>query len=100
MVILYDLQKEAEFCKAGDMMKNVTKGGWRSINPNFQEIRRNDMERKSTSEEMIHEKSTTNKERFKAVSTEGSAPVLETIYLPKWWVGDAKKLLITVEVIE
>ena len=58
---------------------------------------------KSTSETMSHEKSTTNKERFKTMILGTGAdtpPVLEMIYLPKWWIGNAKKIQVTVEVIE
>ena len=44
-------------------------------------------------------KRTENKVQFIHQRTE-NAPTLETIYLPKWWVGDAKKIKVTVEVIE
>jgi hypothetical protein len=47
---------------------------------------------------MIREKETKNCVRFVEQPEQGKAPVLGTIYVPKWVVGDKTVVLVTVEV--
>ncbi len=42
------------------------------------------------------EKETKNKIRFTEIVDEGTPPVVETIYLPKWYVQKAKKIKVTI----
>lgn len=43
------------------------------------------------------EKETKNKIRFKEVSNGETPPLVETLYIPKWYVGDVSKIKVTVE---
>lgn len=42
-------------------------------------------------------KETPNKAVFSEVVQPGKPPVLEGVYLPKWFVGDATEIIITIE---
>ena len=44
-----------------------------------------------------YEKETKNSVRYKEVPEEGSAPVMGTLYVQKWFVGGTKNLEITIE---
>jgi hypothetical protein len=43
---------------------------------------------KSVTVKMMREKETKNSVRFQEVAKEGQAPVIGTLYLQKWWIGD------------
>lgn len=43
------------------------------------------------------EKETKNTIRFKEQPEPGRPPVVNTLYVQKWWVGDAKALTVTIE---
>jgi hypothetical protein len=43
------------------------------------------------------EKETKNSVRFKEVPAEGKAPIVGSLYVQKWFAGDAKSLQITIE---
>lgn len=45
---------------------------------------------------VVKDRETPNKVVFKEEVTDG-APVLETVYLPKWWVKGAKVVEVTLE---
>ena len=44
------------------------------------------------------EKSTKNTVKFTEVQTQGEAPVVGTLYVQKFFAGDATKLQVTIEV--
>ncbi len=46
---------------------------------------------------MTREKETKNSVRFSEDIEEGKPPVIRQMYLPKWWVGTARVILVTVE---
>ena len=43
------------------------------------------------------EKETKNSVRYKEVPEEGKAPIMGTVYVQKWFAGDTKNLLITID---
>jgi len=43
------------------------------------------------------EKETKNSIRYKEVPAEGKAPIVGSLYVQKWFAGDAKTLQITIE---
>ena len=43
------------------------------------------------------EKETKNSIRYKGVPAEGKAPIVGSLYVQKWFAGDAKTLQITIE---
>ena len=43
------------------------------------------------------EKETKNSVRYKEVPAEGKAPIVETLYVQKWFAGNTKSLQITIE---
>lgn len=50
--------------------------------------------------ETIHfefEKETKNSVRYQEVPEAGKAPIIGTVYIQKWFAGNAKKLTLTVE---
>jgi len=44
-----------------------------------------------------YEKDTKNSVRYKEVPADGEAPVLGTLYVQKWYAGDAKTLRVSIE---
>ena len=56
------------------------------------------MDRKTKTVTFEKEKDTKNTVKFAEVQTQGEAPILGSLYLQKWFVGDATKLKVTVEV--
>jgi hypothetical protein len=44
------------------------------------------------------EKDTKNTVRFSEDAVQGEPPIIGTLYVQKWFVGDASKLKVTVEV--
>lgn len=52
------------------------------------------------SKEMIQfefEKETKNSVRFKEVPEEGKPPIVGSLYVQKWFIGDAKALQVSIE---
>ncbi len=45
----------------------------------------------------VKEKETKNTVRFMEVPEEGKPPVVSTLYLQKWFIGNAEKVKVTVE---
>lgn len=43
------------------------------------------------------EKETKNSVRYKEVPAEGKAPIVGTLYVQKWFAGDAKALKVSIE---
>ena len=43
------------------------------------------------------EKETKNSVRFKEVPAEGKAPIVGTLYVQKWFVGDAREVKVSIE---
>ena len=56
-------------------------------------------ERNVSKEQVIFEfeKETKNSVRYKEVPEEGKAPIVGSLYLQKWFAGDAKNLQLTIE---
>jgi len=44
-----------------------------------------------------YEKATKNSVRFKEVPEEGSAPIVGTLYVQKWYAGETKTIEITID---
>jgi hypothetical protein len=44
-----------------------------------------------------YEKETKNSVRYKEVPDEGQAPIVGTLYVQKWFAGDAKTLEVTID---
>lgn len=44
-----------------------------------------------------YEKATKNSVRYKEIPEEGEAPILGTLYVQKWYAGDAKSLQVSIE---
>lgn len=44
-----------------------------------------------------YEKETKNSVRYKEVPEDGEAPVLGTLYVQKWYAGNAKSLQVSIE---
>ena len=55
---------------------------------------------KAVSAIFTHEKSTKNTERFQEDTIQGQAYITGTIYVQRWVVGNAKKIKVTIEVLE
>ena len=56
------------------------------------------MTKKTKTIEFQKEKDTKNTVKFAEVQTQGEAPVVGTLYVQKWFVGDANRLKVTIEV--
>lgn len=46
---------------------------------------------------MVAEKATKNQIRFKENTVDGQPPVLDTMYIPKWVVGEQETIDVTIE---
>lgn len=44
-----------------------------------------------------YEKETKNSVRYKEVPDEGSAPIVGTLYVQKWFAGDSKTIAVTID---
>ncbi len=55
------------------------------------------MEKKTKTIQLQKEKDTKNTVKFAEVQTQGEAPIIGTLYVQKWFVGDATNLKVTVE---
>jgi len=58
----------------------------------------NNMDRKTKTVTFEKEKDTKNTVKFAEVQTQGEAPIIGSLYVQKWFVGDVTKLKVTVEV--
>jgi hypothetical protein len=47
--------------------------------------------------EFVLAKTTKNTKMFEEKPAPGSPPVVGTIYVQKWWIGDAEKIKVTIE---
>ena len=56
------------------------------------------MTKKTKAIEFQKEKDTKNTVKFTEVQTQGEAPVVGTLYVQKWFAGDADHLKVTIEV--
>ena len=56
------------------------------------------MEKKTKTVQFQKEKDTKNTVKFAEVQSQGEAPIIGSLYVQKWFVGDATKLKVTVEV--
>ena len=56
------------------------------------------MSKKTKAVEFQKEKDTKNTVKFTEVATQGEAPVVGTLYVQKWFAGDANHLKVTIEV--
>jgi hypothetical protein len=56
------------------------------------------MEKKTKTVQFDKEKDTKNTVKFAEVQTQGEAPIIGSLYVQKWFAGDATKLKVTVEV--
>jgi len=56
------------------------------------------MEKKTKTVQFEKEKATKNTVKFAEVQTQGEAPIIGSLYVQKWFAGDATKLKVTVEV--
>ena len=56
------------------------------------------MTKKTKTIEFQKEKDTKNTVKFAEVQTQGEAPVVGTLYVQKWFVGDANRLKVTIDV--
>ena len=56
------------------------------------------MEKKTKTVQFEKEKDTKNTVKFAEVQTPGEAPIIGTLYVQKWFAGDATKVKVTVEV--
>lgn len=45
----------------------------------------------------VYEKETKNSVRYKEVPDDGTAPIVGSLYIQKWFAGDAKNLEVTIE---
>ena len=55
------------------------------------------MSEKNKTIQFTKEKSTKNTVKFTEVQTQGEAPVVGTLYVQKFFAGDATKLKVTIE---
>jgi hypothetical protein len=55
------------------------------------------MSQKSKTVQFEKVKDTKNTVKFAETQTQGEAPIIGTLYVMKWYVGDAAKLKITLE---
>jgi hypothetical protein len=56
------------------------------------------MEKKTKTVQFEKEKDTKNTVKFAEVQTQGEAPIIGSLYVQKWFAGDATKVKVTVEV--
>ena len=56
------------------------------------------MDKKTKTVQFEKEKDTKNTVKFAEVQTQDEAPIIGSLYVQKWFVGDARKLKVTVEV--
>jgi hypothetical protein len=56
------------------------------------------MAKKTKTVSFTKEKDTKNTVRFTEDAIQGEPPIVGTLYVQKWFVGDASKLKVTVEV--
>ena len=55
------------------------------------------MNEKNKTIQFTKEKDTKNTVKFSEVQTQGEAPIVGTLYVQKWFVGDATNLKVTIE---
>ena len=55
------------------------------------------MERKTKTVQFEKDKDTKNTVKFAEVQTQGEPQIIGTLYVQKWFAGDAAKLKVTVE---
>jgi len=55
------------------------------------------MNGKTKTVQFAKEKSTKNTVKFAEVQTQGEAPVIGTLYVQQWFIGDSTKLKVTIE---
>jgi hypothetical protein len=56
------------------------------------------MDKKTTTVQFQKEKDTKNAVKFAEVQTQGEAPIISSLYVQKWFIGDATNLKVMVEV--
>ena len=56
------------------------------------------MKKKTKTVQFQKEKDTKNTVKFAEVQTQGEAPIIGSLYVQKWFAGDATSLKVTVEV--
>jgi len=56
------------------------------------------MDKKTKTVQFEKEKDTKNTVKFAEVQTQGEAPIIGSLYVQKWFIGDATQLKVTVEV--
>ncbi len=56
------------------------------------------MAQKTKTVQFQKEKETKNTVKFAETQTQGEAPIIGTLYVQKWYVGEATSLRVTVEV--
>ena len=56
------------------------------------------MEKKTKTVQFQKEKDTKNTVKFEEVQVQGEAPIIGSLYVQKWFIGDATNLKVTVEV--
>jgi hypothetical protein len=56
------------------------------------------MEKKTKTVQFQKEKDTKNTVKFAEVQTHGEAPIIGSLYVQKWFAGEATNLKVTVEV--
>jgi len=56
------------------------------------------MDKKTKTVQFEKEKDTKNTVKFAEVQTQGEAPIIGSLYVQKWFVGDATQLKVTVEI--
>ena len=56
------------------------------------------MEKKTKTVQFQKEKDTKNTVKFAEVQSQGEAPIIGSLYVQKWFIGDATQLKVTVEV--
>jgi hypothetical protein len=55
------------------------------------------MEKKTKTVQFTKEKDTKNTVKFAEVQTQGEPPIIGTLYVQKWFAGQATQLKVTVE---
>jgi hypothetical protein len=55
------------------------------------------MEKKTKTIQLQKEKDTKNTVKFAEVQTQGEAPIVGTLYVQKWFAGDATNIKLTIE---
>jgi hypothetical protein len=56
------------------------------------------MDKKTKTVQFQKEKDTKNTVKFAEVQPQGEAPIIGSLYVQKWFIGDATNLKVTVEV--